>query len=97
MTRVKDTLPQARTTSRSQRRTNVDGSFQAAGDLAGLKALLIDDVVTTGATMSSCAEALKRGGSGVCVGVGPGAVGLGAISKLSPFDKLRVNGGWGRV
>ena len=63
LTRFKDAPPQVEAVSRSQRRTNVDGSFQAAVDLAGLKVLLIDDVVTTGSTMSACAAALKAAGA----------------------------------
>ena len=42
------------------RRENVDGAFQAdANDLRGEMVLLIDDLFTTGATLSSCAQALK--------------------------------------
>ena len=63
LTRVKDGPPQVEAASRSQRRTNVDGSFKTAGDVAGLKVLLIDDVVTTGTTMSACAAALKAAGA----------------------------------
>lgn len=63
LTRFKDAPPQVEAASRSQRRTNVDGSFQASSNVAGLKILLIDDVVTTGTTMSACAAALKAAGA----------------------------------
>ena len=63
LTRFKDAPPQVEAATRSQRRTNVDGSFHAAGDIGGLKVLLIDDVVTTGSTMSACAAALKAAGA----------------------------------
>jgi ComF family protein len=63
LTRFKDAPPQVEAASRSLRRTNVDRSFQAASDVSGLKVLLIDDVITTGTTMSACAAALKAAGA----------------------------------
>jgi ComF family protein len=53
-----------------ERRLNVEGAFRLATDapLSGLRVLLIDDVLTTGATASAAAAALERGGvSGVVV------------------------------
>lgn len=63
LTRVKDAPPQVEAATRAQRRTNVEGSYEVTGDVAGRRALLVDDVVTTGATMSSCAAALKGAGA----------------------------------
>jgi ComF family protein len=47
------------------RRRNVAGAFTArpAADVKGKRILLIDDVMTTGATASACASALKRAGA----------------------------------
>lgn len=50
--------------SREQRRENVSGVFRAArGLVRGQTVLLIDDVATTGSTLSSAAEALLADGA----------------------------------
>jgi ComF family protein len=50
--------------SRSQRASNVQGAFKVAPDhaanIAGRRVVLIDDVLTTGATTDACARALLR-------------------------------------
>ena len=62
--RRKSTMPQAGLTS-AQRRKNVEGAFKSGkrSPLKGMRLLLIDDVLTTGATASACARALKRAGA----------------------------------
>ncbi len=68
--RVRYTDSQAGLTS-ARRRQNVSGAFQASRranlfstqPLEGRSVLLIDDVITTGATAASCARALKRAGA----------------------------------
>jgi ComF family protein len=61
--RVKSTVPQV-DLDVEQRRTNVQGAFRCQpGSLAGLSVLLVDDVCTTGATLSSACQALKAAGA----------------------------------
>ena len=60
--RVRYTASQAGLTS-AKRRANVSGAFRGRGKLEGQRVLLIDDVMTTGATAASCARALKRAGA----------------------------------
>jgi len=52
---------------RNQRFQNVAGAFALrpvhAGKLQGLRVLLVDDVMTTGATVAECAKVLKRAGA----------------------------------
>ena len=50
--------------SREQRRQNIRGAFSAAKEqVAGREVLLIDDVMTTGSTVSECARVLRTAGA----------------------------------
>ena len=61
--RVRPTLQQIGL-SRAQRATNVQGAFKVApdrlSDIQGRRVVLIDDVLTSGATVDACARALLR-------------------------------------
>jgi ComF family protein len=63
--RVIDTPPQTRAVTAADRRSNVKGAFEVAPrhPFAGKTVLVVDDVLTTGATTSECAGALKRAGA----------------------------------
>jgi len=47
----------------SARRANVRGAFAARRDLSGLTIAVVDDVITTGHTVSALAVALRRAGA----------------------------------
>lgn len=62
LVRVRETLPQGSVFVDSRRR-NVEGAFalgRAGKELSGREALLVDDVVTSGATLRECARVLRR-------------------------------------
>jgi ComF family protein len=60
--RVSGTVPQAALAWR-QRAHNVRGAFAARGDVRGARIALVDDVMTTGATLADATRALLRAGA----------------------------------
>jgi len=62
LTRTLDSGPQVGL-SRTQRALNVQDSFRCSGNIADKAIILVDDVATTGSTLSACAEALREAGA----------------------------------
>jgi len=60
--RVKDTLPQTQLPY-EERAKNVRRAFLCKLDLSGARVAVVDDVMTTGATLNEFARALKRAGA----------------------------------
>jgi ComF family protein len=62
LVRLRTTAPQSDLTA-AERRGNVAGAFAAASAVAGRDVVVIDDVITTGATVGECARALHAAGA----------------------------------
>ncbi|MGH7335544.1 MAG: ComF family protein [Candidatus Rokuibacteriota bacterium] len=60
--RVRETSPQS-DLNLAQRGANVHGAFAAPTSVAGSHVVIIDDVLTTGATAHACAHALRAAGA----------------------------------
>jgi ComF family protein len=65
LVRRRRTAPQA-SLSAPKRRANVRGAFRVRphADLLGARVLLVDDILTTGATLNEAAKTLANAGSG---------------------------------
>jgi ComF family protein len=69
LSKVKNSPPQVETPSREERQSNVAGSFECRRPADDLRVLLIDDVATTGSTLSECAATLKAAGAKAASGL----------------------------
>lgn len=64
LTRVKEAKPQVKAANIEERQRNVANAFACPnGKVSGRQVILVDDVCTSGATLQSCAEALKSKGA----------------------------------
>jgi ComF family protein len=71
--RVRETSAQSDLTA-AQRRVNVEGAFLASRAAAGHHVVIIDDVLTTGATVGECARALRE--------VGARRIGVATVARV---------------
>lgn len=62
LTRTKDTMPQTELSGR-ERRTNLEGAFTATNVDPSAIYIVVDDVTTTGTTLTGACEALKAAGA----------------------------------
>ena len=60
--RIRDTAKQADLPA-DRRRANVRGAFECRDDLSGMTVAIVDDVMTTGASLNELARTLKRAGA----------------------------------
>lgn len=61
--KLRDNPAQSGLEDAALRRENVRDIYRASGDAAGRRILLMDDICTTGATLSACALALRAAGA----------------------------------
>lgn len=71
LSRIRPTASQAQSSVRDERLRNMANAFtvNAPEQIRGKRLLLVDDVVTTGATLGAAAGALRKAGSGQIWGV----------------------------
>lgn len=65
--KTRETSPQTRLPWK-ERRKNIRGAFVVLGDLTGRHVVVVDDVLTTGATLNELARNLKRAGAASVTG-----------------------------
>ncbi|MBQ1834719.1 MAG: ComF family protein, partial [Oscillospiraceae bacterium] len=63
--KVFDNPPQSGLSSREERKGNVLGVYEPVetAEIQGAKVLLVDDIITTGATLGECVRVLKAAGA----------------------------------
>ena len=70
----------------AERALNIRGAFRARERLAGERVLLIDDVITTGATLAAATSALQQAGAGEVVAVALAATPVSGRQQQIPNE-----------
>ncbi|MBE0699786.1 MAG: ComF family protein [Anaerolineaceae bacterium] len=79
-----------------ERKQNVEGAFSARPFLVKDKTvLLIDDVTTTGSTISACAQALREAGASAVYGLTLTRAVLQADADDQPNPSIYIGGNYG--
>lgn len=64
LVKARDVPPQSKQPTQQKRITNIFGAFKPVdADLSGKSVLIVDDIATTGSTLSECARVLKTAGA----------------------------------
>lgn len=69
LVRIKNTPPLALMPSGKSRHGAVKGAFELKNDVEGRVVMVVDDIITSGSTISECARVLKVGGARVVLAV----------------------------
>lgn len=62
LVKIRETVPQS-TLPAQERKDNVKNAYALSGPMNGMRVMLVDDIVTTGATVNECARVLRKAGA----------------------------------
>ncbi len=66
--KIRDTYAQ-HTLGANERHKNIKNAYKVSIDISGQKILIVDDIITTGATLCECAKTMYKSGATLVVGV----------------------------